>query len=300
MTYSTNPLPADWAERESIRMQSIVTSAMSEHVRRFTTTISAVLSHEEGEHAGTGSYLCLNGKPYLFTNEHVAAVRTKHLVAHQLGGCYVRLANPFQTFGYPLDLAIARIEDEAWTSVHHDSDTVPVTRLAIKHEPVENELLFVVGFSGERSYFSPGFGSLFTPGTPYLTQEVAVPEEWENQATFALHYNSEKATSVDGSTRGLPNAHGFSGSLVWDTKAMRCLREQTEWGPELAEATGIVWGWPTSAVCLLATKIEYVREFLLHALRREAAYFSWQSRGCPQGDDWIDWHRGVKEISHLG
>ena len=68
----------EWVEREALRMQAVVTAAMSEHVGPYTTTLSAVLSPEEGEHVGTGSYVCLDGKPYLFTNEHVAAARTLH------------------------------------------------------------------------------------------------------------------------------------------------------------------------------------------------------------------------------
>ena len=157
------------------------------------------------------------------------------------------------------------------------------------------------GLVEKRSHFSPGFGSLFTPGTPYLTHETVVPEKRENKSTFALLYNSEGAASLDGSTRGLPRAHGFSGSLVWDTKAMRCFNEQREWGPELAEVTGIVWGWPTSAVCLLATKIEYVREFMLTSMHCDAKQHT--SRGKREGvraaDDWNRLARGCgRDSSH--
>lgn len=31
---------------------------------------------------------------------------------------------------------------------------------------------------------------------------------------------------------------------------------------DTAEVTGIVWGWPSSSACLLATKVEFLRRFL--------------------------------------
>ena len=48
---------------------------------------------------------------------------------------------------------------------------------------------------------------------------------------LAIHYSSEQVQAIDGSTRGLPMAQGFSGSLVWDTKAVRSWHEGREWGP---------------------------------------------------------------------
>jgi hypothetical protein len=216
-----------------------------------------------------------------------------------MGEHYVRVQEPFWALGEPVDAAIARIHDRDWSAIEHDAEALPCGRLAMTHSPHENELLFVVGFSGQRSRFSPSLGTLFTRGTPYLTQEADVPGEWKAESTFALFYNSEGATSIDASTRGLPMAQGFSGSLVWDTKAVRCWHEGRTWDPDLAEVTGLVWGWPTSAACLLGTKIEHLKSFMLHALRREAAYFSWLSRGSPNGDDLTDWLIAVSEVPEL-
>jgi hypothetical protein len=67
----------------------------------------------------------------------------------------------------------------------------------------------------------------------------------------------------------------------------------------LAEVTGIIWGWDSKDPCLLAIRAEFVREFLLNALRNEAAYFHWLSRGQPENDDWHDWFWATKEFPYL-
>jgi hypothetical protein len=79
---------------------------------------------------------------------------------------------------------------------------------------------------------------------------------------FALYYKPELATSVHDPGRGLGDAHGFSGSRVWNTRRIERLQGNREWSPDDALLTGLVWGWPTSDRCLLATKIEHIRVFL--------------------------------------
>ena len=60
--------------------------------------------------------------------------------------------------------------------------------------------------------------------------------------------------------------HGFSGSLVWDTKFISCRQKGKEWRPELAKITGIVWGWPSASACILATKVEHLKIAELKAI----------------------------------
>jgi len=46
-------------------------------------------------------------------------------------------------------------------------------------------------------------------------------------------------------------------------------------------------------------KVDIVRQFLLRALRQEAAYFRWANRGSPRHDDWSDWFWAEGAISDL-
>jgi hypothetical protein len=61
----------------------------------------------------------------------------------------------------------------------------------------------------------------------------------------------------------------------------------------------MVCRWSDKHACLLATRVEFVRSFLLQGLQQEAAYFHWESRGRLDGDDLADWTWAVKEIPDL-
>ncbi|GHX29727.1 hypothetical protein VCSRO157_3480 [Vibrio cholerae] len=237
-----------------------VSLEMIEHVKSYVTPISRVIGDNEGEHLGSGSYIELDGKRYLITNEHVAKHLKRNSLTHKFlnNENILKLTNPFVSQSHPIDVAISKIEDSTWDALDHESLAIPFERFSSSHNTVEHELLFFVGYSGERSNFY--FGYMNTPGTPYLTQELPFPNsvhQADSNYHFALHYSPDKAISVDG-TSSLPDPHGFSGSLVWDTKAVACIKENKEWSPELAEVTGIVWGWPSAAACILVTKVEHL------------------------------------------
>jgi len=176
---------------------------------------------------------------------------------------------------------------------------LPVERLALRHEPVTEEFLFTMGYSGERSYFSPSLGTLFTIGTPYVTQESKTPPQWLHKMSFAMPYAPAQARSLDPKSKGLPDPHGFSGAPVWDTKFRQCSLENRRWQAEYSRITGIVFSWDSSTAHIIAIRIEYVREFFLFALRKEAAYFHWIDRGKPFGDDLTDWVWAEQAIPDL-
>jgi hypothetical protein len=235
-----------------------VAKVMSCHVQPFTTPISKVLSNTHGKHHGTASYFHTGSEKYLITNEHVVRHLANDRLTYKFNGNddLFLINNPASTITAPVDVAIIRIDDEIWCRDSHNAAAIPLSRFAKSHEPVQHELLFFAGFSGYRSKFL--YGHLITPGTPYVTQESSFPTT-VNEANpifhFSLFYPPDLARSVDGSS-SLPEPHGFSGSLVWDTKRVACLQKGTEWSPEIAEVTGIVWGWPSGAGCVLATKVE--------------------------------------------
>lgn len=233
---------------------------MVEHIKPFTTPISRALSDSEGEHLGSGSYFEFKGKKYIITNEHVATHISKTSITHHFYDSehIIKLTNPAYAIPPPVDVAVSQIEENIWGICKHGAMPIPFSRFAKKYTPIQHELLFFVGYSGERSKFL--FGHLFTPGTPYLTQECPFPNEVDEADPnfhFALHYKPDLAKSIDDSSH-LPDPHGFSGSLIWDTKRVECLNTGTEWSPKLAEVTGIVWGWPSSSACILATKVEFL------------------------------------------
>ena len=234
---------------------------MTDHIKPFTTPISRVLSENDGEHLGSGSYFEIEGERYIITNEHIAKHLINNSLAHKFynDDHYFKLINPAVAEPAPIDVAISRIEEEIWSFCDHGALAIPFNRFAQKHAPFQHELFFFAGYSGQLSRFL--FEHLITPGTPYLTQECPFPKGVETADPnyhFSLFYNPGLAKSIDGSSH-LPIPHGFSGSLIWDTKRVACLQTRREWSPALAEVTGIVWGWPSSAACILATKAEHLK-----------------------------------------
>lgn len=233
---------------------------MIAHVQPYLSPISRVLSEQEGEHLGSGSYIEAEGKKYIITNEHVAKHLATHSLTHQFNenDQILRLTKPMVAEKAPIDVAISKIPESSWRLVEHSALAIPEEQFADVHSPVEHECLFFAGYSGERAKFL--FGHLITRGTPYLTQQCPFPqsvEEADEEYHFSLFYPPDLATSIDG-TSHLPDPHGFSGSLVWDTKRVACLQAGTEWSPEMAEVTGIVWGWPSAEGCILATRVEHI------------------------------------------
>jgi hypothetical protein len=274
---------------------------MRQHTEAFVASVFAVHSLDVGSLLASGTYLRLRNKPYLLTNQHVAKTLEIHPLAHQLADdeYAIRLSNPFQALSDRVDAALSRIDDALWNSEKNRKQALSASGLAHQHKTVDGELLFIMGFSGERSHFSRSFGMIFSTGSPYLTQEATLPPGYLPNLHFALQYSGTGARSLDGSSRGLPVPLGFSGSLVWNTRAVECLYSGRSWTPDEARATGLVWLWDTSACCLIATRIEHVRFFLLQAIRQEMAYFRWLHRGALIGNDLEDWDEAVRNIPDL-
>ena len=246
-----------------------VSAQMSGLVEKYTTPISKVISDEEGQHCGSGSYCELLGRHLLLSSEHVARERLTHSLAPKFFGDdhYFVLRNHFIALGAPNDVALARVDDDEWNRFPHAASAISAGQFAQSHTSTEGELLFIAGYSGELSRFS--FGVLVTPGTPYLARECPLPNDSRCNSAFhfALNYNPGKATSIDGSSRGLPLPPGFSGTLVWNTRVVEMKARVEPGTPDAARVTGIVWGWP-SDTSLLATKVEHMQleELALRAI----------------------------------
>lgn len=237
-----------------------VVTQMSQYVYPFTTPISKVISDDDGEHWGSGSYVEINGHCFVATNEHVVHALKTHSIAYKFSGDenYFRLpGHKSLAEGLPVDFALTKMNDSIWRAFPHQAKPIPISRFSTMHNPVEGELLFFLGYSQDRSRFA--FKTLLTEGTPYLARECELPIDGrcDPEMHFALSYNPALAISVDELSKGLPLPPGFSGSLVWNTRFVEKMIRNESWGPADAVVTGIIWGWP-SGTSLVATKVEYL------------------------------------------
>jgi hypothetical protein len=278
-----------------------MTNDMREHVFPYVTAISREVGPNEGEHLGSGVFLALRGHTYLLTNAHVACSATSTPLAVQLStsATSIRLRNAFHACTQPLDLAVTRIEDEPWAVKENRCRSVLTKRLSEKHDPQDKEFLFFLGYSDKRSHFSPTFKTLSLHGTPHSSQVSDNSFQSYGPVCFGMSYNPQATIKMSSSGADLPDPHGFSGTPVWNTRFYECKMMGQRWTPEESRITGIAFGWDQDNSQLIAIRIEYVRAFLLEALRREAAYFHWLSRGCPQHDDLADWIWAVQTVAEL-
>jgi hypothetical protein len=235
---------------------------MTHHVKHFITPISKVLTDSEtgeeyGNHLGSGTFIEIENIKYIITNEHVAKYINNNPLAYQYWNCdsVLRIKNNFEVLPEPVDVAVVNIEEKAWNITSHESIPIPIDRFMSKHEPVIGEMLFMIGYSGERSKFL--YKTLVNPGTPYLTQEkIFTQDSGENEAHFAIHYEPDEAVSFEDSYQGLPSPHGFSGSLVWNTRYVEFNQKRIKWSPSNAKVTGLIYKWEQNKTCLWATKVE--------------------------------------------
>ena len=153
---------------------------------------------------------------------------------------------------FPTDLAASPV-DLTWTATAHSAMAFPEHRIALTHAPVPGEFLFLMGFAGSRAYFSPVLDVIVTNGTPYLAQEFdpraeersITCEQYDPAFHFAMPWEPEQIEVVDRERNVVPfNANGFSGSPVWNTRYIEYTAAQKPWDPNVAQLTGIVWGWP--------------------------------------------------------
>ncbi len=221
-------------------------------------------SHGEGW--GSGVFLKVGEQVFVLTNEHVAAAHSPaQNLASQLKGREEiwRFVGNSVRCPQPIDLALLPVPEEQWRSAHN-SVAVEISSIALVHRPVETELLAFTGFAGERVQFH--FGSLFSEATCYTAREVELPtdERFDPRFHFGIDYRPDIAQQVIGD-KGLPLPPGLSGSVVWNTRFVEARMSGHSWEPDMAQVTGVVWGWPSDCGCLVATRAEYLRSFLLSA-----------------------------------
>ncbi len=283
---------------------------MAHHVDRFITPISEILDDEHGRAAGSGTYLRMNGSTYLVTNEHVAVKMLNRGIAHlpRRDDSYCRVVQTMAVLNFPIDLAVSRVDFDSWEGA--TQLTLPVDQFEETYSPVDGEILFVCGYPGyARPAIAEGeirypretrFGLLSTPAVPILTYAVReasrFPDGLDENLHATVHYHGVAHRPGEG-LREVPDPRGFSGSLLWDTKFVAT--NSHDWTPAMARVCGLVHRWSSDHDVLIATKVEFVREALLTAIRREAAFFNWINRGSPPWEDLVDWSWAEQAIPRL-
>ena len=248
-----------------------VGKAMTGYLRPYRVAIIENKQDDDGQKYGdgwgSGSFLRLDDRVYILTNQHVACAREEgRVLGYQFDGQedIRRVVGNHAEFPHPLDVAVLPVDMKAWADASNRSKAIDVQQIAFGHDPVPAELLTFTGFAGQHTSFH--FDTLFTEGTCSTAREVQLPQDarFSSRFHFGIDYRPNLASTVIGD-KGLPLPPGLSGSTVWNTGFVAAKMAGVAWTPDMAKVTGIVWGWPSEHACLIAIRAEFVRSFLLGA-----------------------------------
>jgi hypothetical protein len=206
------------------------------------------------------------------------------------------IVHPFRCLTHPTDAAIARIDEDIMAM--GTKRAIPPTRISPTFSPAQGEIVFIHGYPGKDSRFSAIGQGIHARTCPFATDVPVLPAGYDPQLYFALSYpGSTEVKNFHGKRTTLPDPHGLSGTLVWDMRF--AATGKAGWLPIQAIIAGLIWGWNEKNQCLIATKVEVVRHFLILALRYEAAYFRWLERKKLANDDWSDWLWAERHITDI-
>jgi len=284
---------------------------MAAHVWPRTCPIAAVEAEGRAYAWGTGNYVKLFGEGYLLTNAHVfteaSCVSLGHLPLPDAD--YVRLPRADLSL-WPVDLGLSLLDADC---LHQPSRFVLPREFDARFDPVDDELLFWVGYPGttatrhepvtelkrRANWFD---GPIETPAVPFAMQVPREPlpalQGFDADAHVAVHYPARANRSPD-AVEDVPNPKGMSGSLLWDTKYVSCLQGGKDWSPDKARVCGLVWAAHPSPELVVATRIEQVVPDILRFVRLRRAYLTWVENGRPENSALDDWLRAESEINAL-
>ena len=243
-----------------------VSDIMKIHTRPFVTPL---LHDVPGEplRVGSGSYLDLSdgtgARTTVLTCEHVARHQPQQ---HQPNGSPTLLPLQGQLYAdhdVTIDAATIMISNTVWAETAHAATPLAMNRFAERHAPVAGEVFFFRGLTDENSYVSgnvldaiyTGYASQERPGTG---DDQIFEIEWDpnkTQITQGTHPEAASRVRYD-------NAHGYSGSLVWNTRFVEMGCDLNRWRPTDAVVTGLLRRWDTSTMTLLVWRIEHLRRWL--------------------------------------
>jgi hypothetical protein len=165
---------------------------------------------------------------------------------------------------HPVDAAIIEIDPRKWNAVGHAANGIAAERFAERHQIADPaEILFFRGFAGENAAFA--FDVLNTSSTGYSSQQKA---DSGDDDIFELFWEPAETVFTPGTSIAAKrsvraeSAHGFSGSLVWNTRWVETTSGGREWSPGDAVVTGLLRRWDQKTRTLLVWRVEHLVRWL--------------------------------------
>jgi hypothetical protein len=267
---------------------------LADYSKPHIVVVVGIRKDDTPEVIGSGTLLVIRGAYYVLTAHHVLApaieanqdCSPKYIqLAHSIGDSQypVIVHPPFSWAVPPFDLALSRVAE---ADVKENGGTpLDISHLATDCVASKDDLYMVHGWPGDVSKVM--FGGVACKSYPH--GGYLVDSSWPDfdpDQHLALDYPPGCLMDETGRFATAPFPGGMSGSPLWRSNLQG---NEGSWSPGMARVVGVIHRWDQESQCLIATRIEWVRTFLLHALTQEEAHSRWRQRGCPTGDDWADW-----------
>jgi hypothetical protein len=234
---------------------------VQEECERSIVALAGLSEDCGGTVIGTGSIIQFGSDVFLLTAMHVMSQIQSNYegIAFSNGHQkpYLRFRGTFSA-NRTFDMAFARIpEPHEPTS---DRVACPENSIANSAAYSEKDILFVYGFPGDDSRFSAllnGIRSrpLIYGGKPAVsTDSFFVPS-----LHLGMSFDPVHVIGGDGVNVGLPRAFGLSGSPVW---RIPWNDDVETWSASDVKVVGVSLRFDETDRCIIATRIEHVREFL--------------------------------------
>lgn len=287
-----------YADNVNENVLNTIRQMMPPFVYPCTTPICSSEDLVHGESHGTGTFVTLRGKTYILTNEHVPNLAHGRILSHFVGNGQLarRISNPFFAKEAPVDIAIARLEDDAL--IGGDRVAAPTSFIEDRFRAVAGEVMFFQGYPVANGSYDELSATLNAWSFSMVTDLVDLPVRAgiDPEKHIAIRYPAY-VFDEHGEAVQTPDPVGLSGSSLWDTKFVS--PETDDWGPQDARICAVIFGYHVNNTgmvqpdvahrTLLAVKIEYAREFIVDALRHEAAYFRSQRMNTAPENALSDW-----------
>lgn len=266
------------AEKQQRMMDAI--GQMKAYTVPSLSEICGARTKDTGELIGSGTIIELSGRPYLLTAEHVArqlfaensdgSRKFPEGLCHSLGygERMARIAFPWFDCPTPKDVAATQIDPVVLVG----TQVVPLktTSFAYNTNSLNDDLYFIHGWPGKESHFTTFFDrGVISRSKPYggwLTNETTWPQ-FDPKMHFAITYPMTELIDERGLPAELPHPFGMSGSLVWKTNRVGA---GPGWSPMMATVVGLAHRFDEEKQCLVATRIEYIKELLFKMLGSNA------------------------------
>ncbi len=109
----------------------------------------------------------------------------------------------------------------------------------------------------------PSLGELSLIGNPIIGKQARLPERFDSAKFIAIEYPSTTEPS------------GMSGAPVWNLR-LHCMDALASWSPEAASLAGVVHRWFPAEQVLVATRVEYLRDFVPGAVEHLRVRYGWK------------------------